>query len=355
MSSASPSASRPARGRATLRDVARVVGVSVATVSNAYNRPDQLSDDLRERVLAAAKDLGYQGPNPLARSLRRGKTGVIGLVYDAPLEYAFADPAAIVFLGSLSRTLQAADLNLLLLSAPTDPGPVREASVDGLVVYCAAQGSPLLAAVLERRLPTVLVDQEAQAGAVQVGIEDAGGAKQAAEHLRELGHQHIGVICLEVGPERRSGPVSAQREAGATYPTTAQRLRGYRQVAGVTLYPYETASNLPAEGEAAALALLQSHPHITALLCMSDVLAQGAYQAAAALERQIPADLSVVGYDDIPLSAALGLTTVQQPTAEKGQQAGELLLALLSGKSPAPAPRLPTRLVLRDSTGRVEG
>ena len=356
MSSAADPARVPARGRATLRDVARVVGVSVATVSNAYNRPDQLSDELRERVLEAARGLGYQGPNPLARSLRRGKTGVIGLVYDAPLEYAFADPAATLFLGSLSRTLQDADLNLLLLSAPLDPAPVRTASVDGLVVYCAAEGSPLLATVMERDLPTVLVDQQAQPGTLEVGIDDAGGARAAAEHLRRLGHREVGVLCLELGPERQGGAIPPGEEVPLSYRTTAERLRGYREgAAGMTLRPYECAQNTPAEGEVQALALLRDHPGVTALLCMSDVLAQGAFQAAARLGRQIPGDLSVVGYDDIPLSAALGLTTVQQPTAEKGQQAGELLLALLSGRSPAAVPRLPTRLVLRDSTGRVEG
>lgn len=325
--------------------------MSVATVSNAYNRPDQLSAELRERVLQAARELGYGGPDPLARSLRRGKTGVIGVVYDAPLEYAFADPAAALFIGSLAHTLRDQDLSLLLLSAPGDPTPVRTASVDGLVVYSAAEGSDLLAAVLERSVPTVLIDHPAEVSAGQVRIDDAGGAQAAVEHLRTLGHQHIGIICLEVGPERRRGPVSPEREAGATYPTTAGRLQGYRAGAtGVQLYPYETPQNIPAEGEAAARALLTEQPQITALLCMSDVLAQGAYAAAAQLGRQIPTDLSLVGYDDIPLSATLNLTTVQQPTTEKGERAGQQLLALLSGE-PLPTPEeLPTRLLVRGST-----
>ncbi|AXH00142.1 LacI family DNA-binding transcriptional regulator [Deinococcus wulumuqiensis] len=366
---------KAARPRATLRDVARAVGVSVATVSNAYNRPDQLSAELRGKVLAAARDLGYPGPDPLARSLRRGKTGVIGLVYDAPLEYAFADPAAALFLGSLSRSLRAEGLNLLLLSAPGDPAPVRSASVDGLILYCASEGSDLLGAVLERGLPTVLVDQRAQPGAVRVGIDDAGGARAAAEHLAVLGHRDIGVLCLELGPQKPGGseasavrkeeatpggPVSPAREAQVTYHTTAERLRGYRAgAAGLTLWPYECAQNTAADGEAQALALLGAHPEVTALLCMSDVLAQGAAQAAQVLGRRIPEDLSLVGYDDVPLSAALGLTTVWQPTAEKGRRVGEALLAQLSG-TPNPEQResdlLPTRLVVRGSTaGRKTG
>ncbi|AAF12042.1 substrate-binding domain-containing protein [Deinococcus radiodurans] len=358
--SAAKAAPGSARPRATLRDVARAVGVSVATVSNAYNRPDQLSAGLRDKVLAAARDLGYQGPDPLARSLRRGKTGVIGVVYDAPLEYAFADPAAALFLGSLSRSLRAEGLNLLLLSASQDPAPVRSASVDGLILYCASEGSDLLAAVLERGLPTVLVDQQPQPGAVGVGIDDAGGARAAAAHLVALGHRDIGVLCLELGPEPLGGPVSPKREAQAAYHTTAERLRGYRAGADAArLWPYECSQNTPADGEAQARALLTAQPEVTALLCMSDVLAQGAYQAAQTLGRRVPEDLSLIGYDDVPLSAALNLSTVWQPTAEKGRRVGEALLAQLSGEvldpevlNPSP---LPTRLVVRGSTAERQG
>lgn len=341
-------------GRITLREVARALGVSVATVSNAYNRPDQLSAELRGRVLQAAHDLGYLGPDPLARSLRRGQTGVIGVVYDAPLEYAFADPAAALFLGSAAHAIQQSGLNLLLLASPDnlhpDALPVKTASVDGFIVYCAAEGSELLRAVLDRRLPTVLVDQQPQPNAAQVGIADRMGARLAAEHLRALGHQHIGVICLELGPERHSGPVSAEREAQVGYQTSAERLRGYREASqDAALYVVETEQNTPEEGELRALDLLQAQPGITALLCMSDVLAQGAMRAAHRLGRQIPRDLSVVGYDDLPSSTTLNLTTVWQPTADKGRQVGEALLALLAGKE-ATQVTLPTRLIVRGTT-----
>lgn len=354
----SPPGASP-RGRATLRDVARVVGVSVATVSNAYNRPDQLSAELRERVLAAARDLGYPGPDPLARSLRRGKSGVIGVVYDAPLEYAFADPAASLFLGSVSHTLQAEELNLLLLAAPSGSEPVRTAGVDGLIVYSAPAAGELLEAVYERRLPTVLVDQGRIAlpatlrGLVtQVGVADEAGARAAAAHLAGLGHRRIGVLALEAGPGGMAGPMSAGRAAQAEESrVTGDRLRGYRAGApDAALICYECPQNLPAEGEAQARALLTAWPEVTALLCMSDVLAQGAYQAAQALGRRIPEDLSLVGYDDVPASAALGLTTVWQPTADKGRVVGETLLRLLAGRA-APGTTLPTRLTVRGSTG----
>lgn len=353
-------------GRITLRDVARALGVSVATVSNAYNRPDQLSADLRQRILQAARDLGYTGPDPLARSLRRGRTGVLGVVYDAPLEYAFADPAAALFLGSVTRAVQHHDLNVLLLASPHaaphppagapthDPtGPVRSASVDGFIVYCAAEDSPLLRAVLERGLPTVLVDQERHEEAVNIGIDDAGGAQAAAAHLLDLGHRQLGVLCLELSEQRASGPVSPAREAQVSYRTSGQRLRGYRAAThahpDVTLHPAEVIHNTPQAGEALTLDLLRDHPDITAVLCMSDVLAQGALRAAASLGLHVPEDLSVIGYDDLPSSESLNLTTVWQPTSDKGEQVGQAILTLLAGH-PAPPVTLPTRLVVRGTT-----
>ncbi|WP_029478712.1 LacI family DNA-binding transcriptional regulator [Deinococcus frigens] len=365
----------PSSGRITLREVARALGVSVATVSNAYNRPDQLSASLRERVLETARTLGYGGPDPLASSLRRGRTGVIGVVFDAPLEYAFADPAAAQFLGSLAQALQGASLNLLLLASPgdgqADPlAPVRGASVDGLIVYSAAQNSELLRAVLSRGLPTVLVDQPAlgdqpgladQDRAARVGIDDAGGAAHAAQHLLELGHTQIGVLCLELGPRQGGGRVAPGRERQVSYHPTAERLRGYRETVAaggadqpghVRLHLTEAERNTLNDGETCALELLRAEPQITALLCMSDVLACGGLRAAQTLGWAVPERLSVIGYDDSPGSADLNLTTVWQPTSDKGRRVGEAMLTLMGGERRADV-RLPTRLVVRGSTAKL--
>ena len=343
-----------AGSRMTLRDLARALGVSVATVSNAYNRPDQLSAQLRERILQSAHELGYQGPDPLARSLRRGKTGVIGLVYDAPLDYAFADPAAALFLGSVARTIQQQNLNLLLLSCPDTAEPVQTASVDGFIVYCSADDSPLLRAVLARQLPAVLVEQRPLPGLAQVGLQDEEGAAEAARHLSELGHREIGVLALEFHqPGERDKARSDLTGKESLYQTTAQRLRGYQRGAPhARLHVREAVQNTPQEGEELARELLSRHPQLTALLCMSDVLAQGAMNAARALGRRIPEDLSLIGFDDLPSSAALNLSSVWQPTAEKGRQAGELMMAQLAGQPPQHL-TLPTRLVLRGTTAKA--
>lgn len=355
-----PAKSRPPgqpRGqtRPTLRDVAQALQVSVATVSNAYNRPDQLSGDLRDRILHTARDMGYLGPNPLARSLRRGKTNVIALVYDAPLNYAFADPAASLFLGNLAATIQTQGLNLLILACPDSTEPVQTASVDGFIVYCSEEHSELLQAVLARGLPTVLVEQNPRPGTSQVGIDDLEGARQAARHLAGLGHTHIGILALEVTREYRPEPVTPEREASTNYLTTAHRFQGYRQGAPhAHFYALETAQNTPREGEERTRELLTRHPRITAILCMSDVLAQGALNAARHLNRPVPESLSIIGFDDLPSSEALNLTSVWQPTAEKGQQAGQALLNQLAGQ-PTSNTTLPTRLVVRGTTAQAAG
>src|SRR5919112_2801827 len=124
--------------RPTLKEVAAEVGVSPATVSNAYNRPDQLSEEVRERVMEAARRLGYAGPDPTARGLRRGRAGAIGVLYADRLSYAFADPAAVLFFEGVSRAAEEAGLGLLLvpgsISGRHDPEAVKGAAVDGFVV-----------------------------------------------------------------------------------------------------------------------------------------------------------------------------------------------------------------------------
>src|SRR3990170_4679453 len=177
--------------RATLKEVAAEVGVSPATVSNAYNRPDQLSPELRERVLETARRLGYSGPDAMARGLRRRRAGAVGVLYEDRLSYAFADPAAVLFLQGVSVATEEAGLGLLLLSG---------AVVDGFVVYSMSDEDPLVSAALERRLPVVLVDQPRTGGLPFVGIDDEGAARTAAEHPVGLGHRHFGVVSFALPP-----------------------------------------------------------------------------------------------------------------------------------------------------------
>ena len=341
-----------------MKEVAAEVGVSPATVSNAYNRPDQLSSGLRERVLETARRLGYAGPDPTARSLRRGRSGVIGVLYADRLSYAFEDPAAVLFLRGISEAAEEAGLQLLLVTGQSGVEAVGEAAVDGFVVYSMPEDDPAVHAVISRRLPTVLVDQPDSTGAPRVGIDDRGAAKAVAEHLVSLGHRRIGVVSFELAREPVGGLVGTARQSAATFVASGERLKGYADAvepAGIawgSVPVYECAENVLEEGRAAAETLLALENRPTALLATSDLLAFGVMEAAARRGLAVPGDLSVVGFDDVPEAARANppLTTVHQPHIEKGLKAGRLLVSRLQSEGLTRPEILPTRLVVREST-----
>jgi DNA-binding LacI/PurR family transcriptional regulator len=356
--------------RATIKEVAAEVGVSPATVSNAYNRPDQLSEEVRGRVMDAARRLGYAGPDPTARGLRRGRAGAIGVLYADRLSYAFADPAAVLFFEGVSRAAEEAGLGLLLvpgsISGRYDPEAVRAAAVDGFVVYCMAEGDRMIGAVSDRRLPAVLVDDPPEAlaeGMSRVGVDDEGGARAAAEHLVGLGHRRIAVISYELTPQPVGGLAGPDRQAQTAFRSTRLRLDGYRKVvesAGVawpSVPVYECPENVPEEGANAARVLIAMDPRPTAVLAISDQLAFGAVEAAREMGLDVPGDLSVVGFDDVPEAARSNppLTTVHQDHFEKGLLAGRLIVARLEGQEPQSPRTLPTTLVVRESTAPPQG
>jgi DNA-binding LacI/PurR family transcriptional regulator len=263
--------SRRVRGsRTTLTQVAREVGVSPMTVSNAFNRPDQLSADLRLHVLETARHLGYAGPDPLARGLRRGGTSAVGVIYDNPLSYAFEDEAAVLFLRGVSRVGEESRLGLLLVpgspSDDRDASPIARALVDGFVAYSVAEGDPVLQAALDRRLPTVIVDQPRVDGVSFVGINDEVAAKAIAEHILDLGHETLGVVSFSLSPGGHTGLADVSRQRTATYPVSRLRLRGYAAAAeargirwsGVPVY--ECSGSGKELGSEAAEALLSASP-----------------------------------------------------------------------------------------------
>ena len=360
--------STPGR-RPTAREVAAEVGVSTKTVSNAYNRPDQLSADLREQILATAARLGYPGPDPVASGLRRGRVGAIGVAYANRLSYAFDDPVTRELLGGMTSAAESAGVGLLLLPGSSDPErrtrAISQALVDGLLASSLADDDPLLQTAIARRLPLVVVDQprpaQLGAGIPWIGVDDRPAAAGAADHLLDLGHEQFGVVCFGLwrGPTR--GLVGPEAQQRATYAVSRDRLAGYRDAIerrgqDWDLVPvFQGTDSTPDEGEAGATAALACIPRPTALLCMSDRLAEGALRTAIRLGLRVPEDLCVLGFDDaVPTAATLDLTTVQQPQRRKGELAAQALLALLDGSSPAaPYEPLPTRLIVRGSTGPV--
>lgn len=345
--------------RPTLRDVAAAAGVSRSTASNAYNRPDQLSHEVRERVLAAAVHLGYPGPSPAGSALRRGRSGALAVLLGDRLGYAFSDPAAVLTLDGLAGAVEPAGTGLLVLpgagraSGPAPDG-VRRAVVDAVVAYSLSDDDPAVAAVRDRGLPLVAIDQPRLPGVPAVLVDDVGGARAAAEHVLGLGHRRIAVVALELATDEVTGLAGGERQSTTRFPVTADRLAGYRaagEAAGLAwsdVPVYECGRNTREEGAAAFAALRPSRP--AAVLAMSDELALGVLQAATTAGLRVPQDLAVVGFDDTAAAEAAGLSSVRQPLYDKGWHAGRQVLALLAG-DPVDPVSLPTELVVRRSTG----
>src|SRR6478672_3306979 len=170
--------------RPTLATVAAAAGVSRMTVSNAFNHPERLSDELRRRVMETAAELGYGGPHPVARTLSRGETGALGLIFDYSLTLALTDPAMVELLYGVAAVCEEREMGLSLVPrlADRDPGQVRTALVDGFVLYSVTEHDPRLAAVRERRLPYALIDFEPGEELV-VTVDDRAAARAMADHI----------------------------------------------------------------------------------------------------------------------------------------------------------------------------
>ncbi|MCP3935756.1 MAG: LacI family DNA-binding transcriptional regulator [Actinomycetia bacterium] len=348
--------------RVTLQTIADRVGVSRTTVSNAYNRPGELGAELRSKILGAAAELGYRGPDAAARMLRTGHMGAIGLLFTEDLKFVFTDPDTMGFMQGVAETSALSGTALTLLPCPThgdaEVTAVNSAAVDGHLVFSVADGDPALEAVLARAQPLVVVDEPDLGDSVSfVGIDDRDGAFQAAAHLIDLGHRHLGLMVARLSRITRTGAVTQERLAEATMHIVRERIAGYRLAMteggldASTLVIWESGGNDPDTARNATVELMAEHPSITGLLCFSDQLAIGACQAGRVIGRSIPGELSVVGFDDVPRAQTWDppLTTIRQPIVEKGRAAADLLLEQIEGAAPRRI-SLPIELVVRGSS-----
>ncbi len=338
--------------RVTIKDVAERVGVSKTAVSFAFNDPSRLPAATVEKILRAAQELGYT-PHPLARSLSLGRTGVVGLLLPQDIPTILENSFFIQFTRGIGRVCDEQGLSLLL--APPVEGSMRrtvnEAIADGFVVLGLEAHDPIVNILRQRRLPFVAVDSEAPDDVASVSIDDYHGARAAMECILAHGHRRIAMVAFESGKEGRW-----QEYTG----TLHWRLTGYLDalaVAGLRadspgIHILETENS--AEGGRDALQrLAQGAAAPTAIVAMSDTIALGVIAAARARGLAVPRDLSVIGYDDVPEAqrAEPALTTVYQPVVEKGEQAAELLVAILQGEPTCEHRTLPTQLILRGSVG----
>ena len=327
--------------RITLQSIADRVGVSRMTVSNAFSRPGQLSAELRERILAVASELGYHGPDPAARSLATGTSGAIGVLWTQPLRLALSDAVNARFLGAVADELSADGLALTMLP-PTVPA--HDVAMDGAIAYSCDPEAPSVEWLRRRGVPVVGVDMDWQDG-VRITIDDRGGARAAAEHLIALGHTRVAILTSR-----------AEAGAQARHHVGAERLSGWLEGLG-GVKPVISFVQVFGDNRASIVETLRRH-RPTALLCISDLVAAQALAAAGELGLRVPADVAVVGFDDHPVAAGLGLTTVAQDPDAKGRAAAEALRQTLSPRAGRGAAEpadveLPVQLIVRASTGTV--
>jgi DNA-binding LacI/PurR family transcriptional regulator len=333
------------------------------TVSNAYNKPDQLSAHTRDAVLAMARSLGYGGPSAAGRSLRRGMSGTVGVLLTERLPYAFTDPGMIAFLHGLATELADARRALQLIPSDGDPDGtlalIRGAIVDAFVITGLDEEDPVVSAILERRVPLVTASSPRLPGVPFVSVANTEAACTAAQALIALGHTRIGTITYRA--EQRT---ARDGRLIPVHQTFHDRWVGYQQAFTRAALPdgtsctYAASTNSREGGRQAARHMLSRAPELrpTALLAMTDVLALGATDAAHELGLAVPGDLSVVGFDDIEEAhrSSPPLTTIRQGLFEQGQHAAALALALVAGKV-AQVDDFPTELIIRASTSPPAG
>jgi DNA-binding LacI/PurR family transcriptional regulator len=342
---------------ARLADVAREAGVSQGTVSNVFNKPGLVREEVRERVLEAARRLGYHGPDPKGRLLRAGKVNAIGVASVEPLSFFFRDPFARILMTGITEESQANGAGVSLVSAASEgelAWNVRNALVDGLILFCLEGARELIAAARERQLPFVALALGHEDETVPaVGVDNEGGARLAAQHLIDLGHRRFAVLGLRFS-ESRAGRIELSTARRTTYSASRDRLAGYFEVlaaAGIdtaTVPVYET-QNEEATILAALDAIFSSAEPPTALLSQSDRMALIAIDWLKARGMTVPDDVSIIGFDGVPEAATATppLTTIAQPIADIGRNAVRIIL---EGGEGVQRRTLDVALVVRGST-----
>jgi LacI family transcriptional regulator len=324
--------------RPSIYTVAERAGVSIATVSRVLGASDRVAPATRDRVLAAAEELGWR-PNRLARRLAGETTQAVGVVFPDLVGRYIAE----VVLG-FEREVIAADLSVLVLGTHGRPTGERMATelaehVDGLMVMDRTITDDAVHRLEERGTPVVLFARPQVGEIPAVRSENLRAAEDLTSHLLEHGHDRLAFLGdPDAAPDLRDrwrGFRAAHRSAGRRPPDKPVRA-GFSQD----------------EGYAAALSLLDGRRPPTAVACATDELAAGVYGAARDLGLVVGRDVALTGWDDIPVGRALtpALTTVHQPIRELGERAASLLCARIAGE-PTTSVTLPSLPVIRRSCG----
>ncbi|RFA17255.1 hypothetical protein B7R21_00515 [Subtercola boreus] len=369
--SAAPSgASSVEHPRATLATVAKRAGVSASTASIAFSGVGSISEATRERILRAADELRYFGPDPRARSLRQGRSGIVGVVLEDRVIHSFRDPMTIAVLDGISQELGNENGGMLLLtSTGVGESSIQSAVFDAAVFLgCSPRLTRSIEVMRQRNIPMVAIEAQHFDGVLSVALDNREAATRLAQHVYDLGHRDVAVVTLPMDAVRELRALTDEIVAHATTAVSMERLGGAREV-----YPglggYVAANSASDDGFAAGLLVLggagdgggsgdvraagaagadvaggstragDEWRRPTAIIAQSDLLAVGVIRAAESLGLKVPGDLTVVGFDGARIEGLSDhdLTTMVQPATEKGRAAGRAVTELLSGGHPPDA------------------
>lgn len=338
---------QPAR-RPTLDEVARRAGVSRSAASRAINNARHVSSATREAVERAIRELGYV-PNPTARALatRQAAAVILAVSHDDPA--MFADPFFAQVIAGISAALETSDLVLMLALASSSHGRervqrvLRSRRADGVMLLALRGDDPLYRLTEQLGLPVVVGGRPLHGEPMwYVDADNRGGARLATEHLIATGRRRIATIAGQL--DTRAG---------------TDRLHGFQEtmaLAGLDNTWIEQGDFGEDSGAQAAARLLAAHPDLDAVFAASDNMAAGALRTLKAHGRSVPADIAVVGFDDLPIARHTDppLTSVNQPIQALGREMAKMLIGLIDGEHPTPL-ILPTRLTIRESAPAPDG
>ncbi len=316
----------------TLEDIARLAGVSRSTVSRVVNNHPSVRPEVRQRVWDVIREVGYQ-PHAAARSLATNRTNIIGLVIPEAVSTLFTDPFFPLLIRGITDACYTHNYHLMLalFSTPDQEEDLynrllKSRYLDGVVLASTRVDDLLVQRLLDDGIPFVSIGRHTDTRVSYVDVDNVAGARMAVEHLLRRGYQRIATI---------TGPLNMA--AGQ------DRLLGYKQALAAHRVPLDEA--LIQEGDfteggglAAMERLLDVQPRPTAVFVASDTMAMGALRAIRRAGLEVPADIAIVGFDDVPQAAFMNppLTTVRQPIELLGATAVDILADQVTGKTDIP-------------------
>lgn len=333
----------------TIKDVARLAGVSKTTVSRVMNNNSKVRPETKTEVLQAVRELGYT-PNSIARALRTKKSEVVEVIIPREVEYVFSDPFFPEIIKGITTLLNLYNLNLRLVMSDSEreqreiySSLLRSRHIDGVILVCSRFDDKQYILKLKRAsLPCVLIGRFPLEKVNYVSCDNKQGAYRAVEHLINLGHRRIGFISgsfdLIDGVDRFEGYKMALEKHNLEYDNELV-IKGYWTREG---------------GYEATWELLNRTKIPTAIFTANDQMAAGAVKAMRERGLQIPKDIAIVGFSDTQFASYIEppLTTVREPTCQEGTAAAEMLVKLINSQEvKEPQVILPTKLVIRESCG----